>query len=105
MGAAQNDDLPASPSITRQEERMNCSECKDLYRTFERTRARFEEARSAAFFQVSTKIAARNHVNLERAQSDLREHQEACPWAMVAQHFGHHGIVHASKGQEREWQS
>lgn len=87
MGAAQNEDIPAPPAMTRQEESMNCSECKDLYRAFERTRARFEEARSAAFFQVSTKIAVRNHVNLERAKSDLREHQETCPWALVAQRF------------------
>jgi len=72
---------------------MNCSECKDLYRAFERMRARFVEARSAAFYQVSPKIAVRNHVDLERAKNDLCEHQEACPWALVANRFGQHGIV------------
>src|SRR5438270_8029448 len=78
-------------------ELMNCSQCKELYRSFERTRARFEEARSAAFFQISTTIASRNHISMERAMSDLREHQEACPWALVAQHLGHNGIVHLAK--------
>jgi hypothetical protein len=55
------------------------------------------EARSAAFYQVSTKIAVRKHVDLERAKNDLREHQEACPWAIIAQHFGQYGIVQFAK--------
>ncbi len=68
---------------------MNCSECRDLYRIFEQNKARYLEARSAAFFQVSTRIAARKHVYLQRAASDLYEHQAECPWAIVARYMGH----------------
>lgn len=63
---------------------MNCPECRGLYRIFEQKRAKYEEARSAAFFQVSTKIAVRRDVDLQRAISDLQEHQAVCPWAIVA---------------------
>ena len=72
---------------------MNCPECKDLYRAFERTYSRYVEARSAAFYQVSTKIAVRKYVDLERAKNALCEHQEACPWAIIAQRFGQVGLV------------
>ena len=72
---------------------MNCSECKDLCRTFEEARACYLEARSAAFYQVSTTIAVRNHIHMERALNDLREHQEVCPWAMIVQYVGHSGVV------------
>ena len=65
---------------------MNCSECRDLYRAFERKNTRYLEARSAAFFQVSPKIAIRKHVDVQRAMSDLREHQAECPWAIAAEH-------------------
>ncbi len=67
---------------------MNCSECRDLYRVFEQRNTRYREARSAAFFQVSTKIAARKHVDLQRAVSDLQEHQAECPWAIAAEYVG-----------------
>lgn len=67
---------------------MNCPECRGLYRIFEQKRARYVEARSAAFFQISTKIAVRRDVDLQRAFSDLQEHQAACPWAIVAQVMG-----------------
>lgn len=64
---------------------MNCPECRGLYRIFEQKRALYLEARSAAFFQISTKIAVRRDVGLQRALGDLQEHQAACPWAIVAQ--------------------
>ena len=75
---------------------MSCPECKDLYRIFERTRARYAEARTAAFFRISTRIAARKHVDLERAKSDLCEHQEACPWAIIAEQLRPYGIGHVA---------
>ncbi len=67
---------------------MYCSECRNLYRTFEGTLARFVEARTSAFYQVSTSIAVRKHIDLERAKNDLCEHQEVCPWAILAQGLG-----------------
>jgi hypothetical protein len=66
---------------------MTCSECRDLYRTFERRTNQYLEARSSAFFQISPQIATRKQVSLLRALSDLREHQEECPWALAAEHI------------------
>jgi hypothetical protein len=66
---------------------MHCSECRDLYYAFERRAVRYAEARSAAFFQVSPTIAIRRHVDMERAHSDLREHQDNCPWAIMAENI------------------
>jgi hypothetical protein len=67
---------------------MKCSECRDLYRVLERRSASFEEARSAAFFKISPRLAARKHVDLQRALSDLQEHQAECPWAIAAEQVG-----------------
>jgi hypothetical protein len=69
------------------EELMNCSECRDLYRVMERRNARYVEARSAAFFKINPRLAARKHVDLQRAISDLQEHQAECPWAITAEHL------------------
>ncbi len=67
---------------------MNCSECRDLYRVLERRNARYVEARSAAFFKISPRLAARKHVDVQRALSDLQEHQAECPWAIAAEQVG-----------------
>lgn len=66
---------------------MTCSECRDLYRTFERRTNQYLEARSSAFFKISSQIASRKQISLLRAMSDLREHQEDCPWARAAEHI------------------
>ena len=67
---------------------MDCSECRELYRTLERRNTRYLEARSATFFQISGRIAARKHIELQRALSDLQEHQADCPWAIAATDIG-----------------
>jgi hypothetical protein len=36
------------------------------------------EARSAAYYQVSTELAAHRNVDMERAKNDLEEHQFVC---------------------------
>lgn len=69
---------------------MTCFECRDLYRAFERRTNQYVEARSSAFFQVSTRLATRKYVYLQRALSDLREHQEDCPWAIAADRLAQH---------------
>jgi hypothetical protein len=79
---------------------MNCSECRDLYRVFERRNARYLEAREAAFFHISTRIAARKLIDLQRAMNDLREHQAECPWAIAAEHVGRRSDVLESRGAE-----
>jgi len=57
---------------------MNCLECKDLDRAFQSRLAKYIEARTAAFYRVSTELAAKKNVDMERAKTDLQEHQSAC---------------------------
>src|SRR5713101_744454 len=59
---------------------MNCLECKDLDRAFQSRLAKYIEARTAAFYRVSTELAAKKNVDMERAKTDLQEHQSACPF-------------------------
>jgi hypothetical protein len=57
---------------------MDCLICKDLERVFEFRHNDYIEARSAAYFRVSTALAAYKNVDKERAKSDLEEHQLVC---------------------------
>lgn len=66
---------------------MTCSECRDLYQTFQRLSSQYVEARSSAFFHFSPERATQKQISLLRALSDLREHQETCPWAMIADYL------------------
>ena len=60
---------------------MNCVECRNLTRGLELTKTKHVEALSASFYRVSTDIAAKTEVDMERAASDLYEHQLTCPLA------------------------
>jgi hypothetical protein len=60
---------------------MDCLICKDLERTLEYRRSQYVEARSAAYYRVSTELAAYKNVDLERAKSDFEEHQMVCVFA------------------------
>lgn len=57
---------------------MDCLICKALERDFESKRRKYIEARSAAYYQVSTELAANKNVDMERAKGDLQEHQLVC---------------------------
>jgi hypothetical protein len=57
---------------------MDCSVCKDLDRDFESKLADYREARSAAFYRVSSEIAAKREVDMERAKTAQQEHQLVC---------------------------
>ena len=63
---------------------MNCSICNDLHRAYQRTHSCYVDACTAAFFRVSTEIAASKHVAMERAKNDLYEHQLDCVSARSA---------------------
>ncbi len=63
---------------------MNCSICKDLERTLEFRRSQYLEARSGAYYRVTTELAAYKNVDMERAKSDLEEHQLVCILAAKA---------------------
>jgi hypothetical protein len=57
---------------------MDCLVCKDLARTLELKRDKYLAARSAAYYRISTELAASKKVDMERAKSDLEEHQLVC---------------------------
>ena len=64
---------------------MNCSACNDLQRAFQRAHTCYIDACTAAFYRVSTEIAAMKHVAMERAKGDLYEHLLDCPSARSAE--------------------
>jgi hypothetical protein len=57
---------------------MDCSICRDLERALESRLSEYREARSAAYYRVSTALAARKNVDMERAKGDLEEHRLVC---------------------------
>lgn len=57
---------------------VECSMCRDMERALEHKRSQYLEARSAAYYRVSTELAAYKNVEMERAKSDLEEHQSVC---------------------------
>jgi hypothetical protein len=57
---------------------MNCLECKKLEEAFESRLSQYIDARSAAYYRVSTELAAKKNVDMERARNDLKEHQLVC---------------------------
>ncbi len=67
---------------------MDCLICKDLERVFESRRGKYIAARSAAYYRVSTELAASNNVDMECAKSDLEEHQLVCSSAAEARLSG-----------------
>lgn len=57
---------------------MDCPERMDLEQAVESRQSEYREARSAAFYQVSTELAASKKVDMERARYDLEEHKLIC---------------------------
>ena len=55
---------------------MDCITCKNLERALESRR--YVEARSSAYYQITTEFAAQKNVDKERAKSHLEEHQLVC---------------------------
>jgi hypothetical protein len=66
---------------------MDCLKCMELRQAFESKLGKYIEARSAAYYRVSTELAARKNVDMERAWSDLEEHQLLCVSASKVRHF------------------
>ena len=64
---------------------MDCLQCKNLEKAFESGLSKYNEARSAAYYRVSTEVAAKKNVDMERARNDLDEHRLIC--ASPAQAF------------------
>jgi hypothetical protein len=57
---------------------MDCLICRDLKRTLEFRCTEYFKARSAAYYQVSTKRAAYKNVEMERARNNWEEYQLVC---------------------------
>jgi len=57
---------------------MTCLICKDLTRVLNSANTNYKTARSARFYFVSTELAARMQVDMERAVTALSEHQSCC---------------------------
>jgi hypothetical protein len=57
---------------------MDCFICKGLERAFDSKHSEYIKACSDAYYRVSTDLAAYKNVDMERAKSDLKEHQLVC---------------------------
>ena len=57
---------------------MTCLICKDLTRVLKSANTDYRVARSGPFYLVSTELAARMQVDMERAKTALEEHQSCC---------------------------
>ena len=54
---------------------MDCLRCENLKVSLKFRLSEYVEARSSAYYQVSTEIAAKKNVDMERARYDLEEHR------------------------------
>ena len=59
---------------------MDCLKCMHLEQVFESRLSKYCEARFSSFYRVSTELAAKNQVDMERARNDLEDHQSTCDW-------------------------
>lgn len=57
---------------------MGCLECKNLEDAFESRLSQYIDARSATYYRVTSELAAKKNVDMERAKSALEEHQLVC---------------------------
>jgi hypothetical protein len=67
---------------------MDCLECKNLKEAFESRLSKYIEARSDAFYRVSTELAAKRNVDMERAKNNFEEHQLVCVSAAEERQYG-----------------
>jgi hypothetical protein len=77
---------------------MNCLMCKDLMRVLESASTDYRLARLAPFFLVSTEIAARRLVDMERAKIAVSEHllyRESVDMGVVRSFLSTHDSVPA----------
>ena len=60
---------------------MDCPICARLKQAYEAVLSEYNEARSSAVYQFSTKLAAQKNVDMERARYELEEHRAQCATA------------------------
>jgi hypothetical protein len=59
----------------------SCLKCKNLNQIFRSKLAQYRAARSATLYRISTKFAAIQLVDMERARNEREEHWLICPSA------------------------
>jgi len=57
---------------------MTCLICRDLTRVLKSAKTDYRAACAAPFYFVSTQLAARKQVDMERAKTALNEHHSFC---------------------------
>jgi len=62
---------------------VGCPVCMRLERTFEGWNSECIRARSSLYGSVSTRFAAYDNVEMERARSELRMHRSVCAFAIT----------------------
>jgi hypothetical protein len=70
--------LYCSPGRKPEGEVMGCPVCKRLERTFEGWNTECVRARSSLYGSVSSRFAAYDVVEMERARSELKMHRSVC---------------------------
>jgi hypothetical protein len=63
------------------EAKVGCSICRKLEQAYEAVLGEYNEARSSAGYRISTRLAARKNVEMERAREELEEHRSRCAFA------------------------
>jgi hypothetical protein len=63
---------------------MHCLLCENLELAFEARRSEYVEATSLANYRISKRFAAYKNVEMERARTELEEHQSVCAFAVTA---------------------
>lgn len=79
---------------------MKCWQCNDLIQVFRSRLAGYVKARATPFYRVSTELAARKQVDMERARGDLEEHLWA--WHFARDEMDLEGVQRSPEGKERE---
>ena len=62
---------------------MGCPVCKRLERTFEGWNTECIRARSSLYGSASTRFAAYDNVEMERARSELQMHRSVCAFPVT----------------------
>jgi len=57
---------------------MSCLQCSHLALAFKSRLAAYLKAGADPFYRITTEFAARKQVDMERAKSELEDHQSAC---------------------------
>jgi hypothetical protein len=80
---------------------MSCTICKGLEESCESRLSEYVKARAAAYYRVSTELAAYKNVEMERAKIELEEHRLVCVCASKSRQPGPN---HLRKPKEGTWQ-